>query len=66
MGKKDRSKKKGKAGGKSGALSSLRGGFKSAVGVGGSKRKKESLASKIITWTLLAAAVGVLIYRLTR
>jgi hypothetical protein len=62
VGKKDRGKRKSKSGQ---TLSGLRGGFKSAVGAGRSKRK-ESLASKIITWTLLAAAVGVLIYRLTR
>jgi hypothetical protein len=61
--KRDRDKKKRKSGG---TMSGLRGGFKSAVGMGGKKGKKESLASKIITWALLAAAVGVLIYRLTR
>ena len=63
MGKKDRGKKKTKSGG---TLSGLRGGFKSAVGVGNRSKRKESPASRIITWLLLAAAVGVLIYRLTR
>jgi hypothetical protein len=64
VGKKDRGRKKSKSGG--GTLSGLRGGFKSAVGVGGRAKRKESLASKLITYLLLAAAVGVLIYRLTR
>ncbi len=44
----------------------MRSGFKSFVGTGGGQKKKESLASKILTYLLLAAAVGVLIYRLTR
>ena len=39
----------------------MRGGIKSFVGQG--PKKKESLGSKIFTWVLFAAAVGVLIYR---
>jgi hypothetical protein len=61
---KDRKKKRSKSGG--GTLSGLRGGFKGVVGAGKSRGKKESLLSKFITYLLLAAAVGVLIYRFTR
>ena len=64
MSKREKKRKKKSSGGR---LSNLRSGFKSFVGTGGGqKKKKESLASKIITYALLAAAVGILIYRLTR
>jgi hypothetical protein len=64
VGKKEKKRKKKSSGGR---LSNMRSGFKSFVGTGGSKqKKKESLASKILTYLLLAAAVGVLIYKLTR
>jgi len=46
-------------------MSGLRGGFKRAVGQGhGGSRKKESLASRLFTIALLAAAIGMVIYRL--
>lgn len=48
-------------GGGSGGITGLRGGIKSMVGQG--PKKKETVASKILTWVLLAAAVAVLIYR---
>ncbi|MGZ6143561.1 MAG: hypothetical protein ACXWLM_09485 [Myxococcales bacterium] len=38
-----------------GFLSRMRGGFQGMAGAG--PKKKESLASKIVTWVLLAAAV---------
>jgi hypothetical protein len=47
-----------------GTLSGLRGGFKGLVG--GGPKKKESLLGKAITYLLIAAAVGVLIWRFTR
>ncbi len=63
MSKKKKKKKKrgGRSGGGSSGISSMRGGIKSFVGQG--PKKKESLGSRILTWVLLAAAVGVLIYR---
>ena len=66
MGKnKDRKKKKKKGrGGGSGRLSGMRSGMKSFVGTG--PKKKESTLSKVITFLLLAAAIGLLIYRFTR
>jgi hypothetical protein len=64
VGKKDRKKRRPRSS-SGGKLSGLRAGFKGIVGTGGSK-KKESLASKIITYLLLAAAVALLIYRFTR
>lgn len=45
-------------------MSNLRSGFKGVVGAGGKQKKKESLLSKIITYGLLAAALGILIYRI--
>ncbi len=60
--KRKKKKRRGSSkGGKSGGISSMRGGIKSMVGQG--PKKKESTASKILTWVLLAAAVAVLIYR---
>lgn len=50
--------------GPGGTMSSLRGGFKGLIG--GGPRKKESLVGKVITYLLIAAAVGVLIWRFTR
>lgn len=47
-----------------GTMSSLRGGFRGLVG--GGPKKKESLLGKVITYALIAAAVGVLIWRFTR
>ena len=64
MGKKDRKKKKPRQSG--GKLSGLRSGFRGMVGAGGGGKKKETLTSKILTYLLLAAAVGLLIYRFTR
>ena len=46
-------------------MGSLRGGFKSVVGTG-KKKGKESPLSKILTYVLLAAAIGLLIYRFAR
>ena len=43
-------------------MSGLRGGLKGMVGQG--PRRKESSLSKVLTWVLLAAAIGVLAYRL--
>jgi len=65
--RKDKKKKRrsGKGGSGSGRLSGMRQGMKSFVGTGGSK-KKQSTFSKILTYLLLAAAVGLLIYRFTR
>lgn len=65
MGKKDRKKRRPRSS-SGGKLSSLRAGFKGMVGTGGGSQKKESLASKIITYLLLAAAVALLIYRFAR
>jgi preprotein translocase subunit SecG len=64
--KKDRKrkKKKGSRGKGGGRLSGMRSGMKSFVGTG--SKKKESALSKIITYLLIAAAVGLLIYRFTR
>jgi hypothetical protein len=63
--KKDRRRKKKKKGGsKGGRLSGMRSGMKSFVGTG--PKKKESTLSKVITFVLIAAAVGLLIYRFTR
>jgi hypothetical protein len=60
--KKKKKKRRGsKSKGGKGGISSMRGGIKSFVGQG--PKKKESLGSKILTWVLFAAAVGVLIYR---
>lgn len=70
MGKSTRKNKKKRGGGggsSGGTMSSLRGGFRGIVGVGGKKSSKpESFASKILTYVLLAAAIGMLIYRFTR
>ena len=65
MGTKDRKKKRtrGSSGGK---LSGLRTGFKGILGAGGGSKKKESLASRILTYVLLAVAIGLLVYRFTR
>lgn len=60
-----RKKKRSKGGGggsRSGAMSGLRGGLKGMVGQG--PRRKESSLSKVLSWILLAAAIGVLAYRL--
>jgi hypothetical protein len=61
-----RKKKRRKGGGgrssRGGAMSGLRGGLKGMVGQG--PRRKESSLSKVLTWVLLAAAIGVLAYRL--
>ena len=66
MGTTKRKKKKrrgGSSGGsRSGAMSGLRGGLKGIVGQG--PRRKESSLSKVLSWLLLAAAIGVLAYRL--
>jgi hypothetical protein len=63
--KKDRRKKRTRS--SSGKLTGLRSGFKGLLGGGGGGgKKKESLASKIISWLLLAAALGLLIYKFTR
>lgn len=60
-----RKKKRSKGGGggsRSGAMSGLRGGLKGMVGQG--PRRKESSLSRVLSWALLAAAIGVLAYRL--
>ena len=66
MAKSKKRKKKKKRGqqGSGGTMSSLRGGMKNLVGQG--PKKKESTASKLLTYVLLAAAIGLLIYRFTR
>ena len=43
-------------------MSKMRGGMKSIV----SGSEKESTASKILTWVLLAAALAMLVYRMAR
>jgi hypothetical protein len=62
--KRKKKKRRGGSGGGSrgGAMSGLRGGFKGVVGQG--PRRKESSLSKVLSWALLAAAIGVLAYRL--
>jgi hypothetical protein len=50
---------------RSGAMTGLRGGLKGIVGQGG-PRKKESALSRWVSYLLLAAAVGLLIYRFVR
>lgn len=60
-----RKKKRSKGGGggsRSGAMSGLRGGLKGMIGQG--PRRKESSLSRVLSWALLAAAIGVLAYRL--
>jgi len=47
-----------------GTMSGMRSGFKGIVGTG--KKKKESPLSKTIWIIVLAAAIGLLIYRFTR
>lgn len=61
--KRKKKKRRGGTSGssKTGGISGMRSGIKSMVGQG--PKKKESLASKILTWVLLAAAVALLIYR---
>jgi hypothetical protein len=61
---KKRDKKKSRSSSKSGALSGMRMGFKGLVGQGSKTPKKESTLSKVVTWTLLAAAIAFLAYRL--
>ncbi len=62
--KRKKKKRRGsKSSGGSSGISSMRGGIKSFVGQGSKNKKKESLGSKIFTWVLFAAAIGVLIYR---
>ena len=71
MSKKDRRRKKKQRKGRGqssggGRLSGMRSGMKSFVGTGGRSNKKESPLSRAITYLLLAALVGLLIYRFTR
>jgi len=47
-------------------MAGMRRGMRGLVGSGGSAPKKESLLSKVLSYLLLAAAVGLLIYRFTR
>ena len=65
MGKKKK-KKRGDGGGgggrRSGMMSGMRSGFKGVVGTGKSN-KKESPLGRVVTYLLLAAAVGMLLYR---
>ena len=60
---KRRKKKKRRGSGGGGGLSGMRQGMKSFVGTSTQKKKKQSPLSKLLTYLLLAAAVGVLIYR---
>lgn len=46
-------------------MANMRGGLKGLVGQG-KRRSKESTLSKVFSYLLLAAAVGLLIYRFTR
>ena len=48
----------------SGTMGGMRAGFKGLVG--GGKKKKESLLGKVLTYLLLAVALGLLIYRFAR
>lgn len=41
-------------------------GMKRVVGTGGASKGKESTLSKVLTYLLIAAALGLLIYRFTR
>lgn len=70
MAKQKKRKKKrrsgGGGGGGSGRMSGMRQGMKSFVGTSPRQKKKQSTLSKILTYLLLAAAVGLLIYRFTR
>ncbi len=43
-------------------MGGMRSGFKGLVGTGGGKKKESSL-SKVLTYLLIAAALGVLLYR---
>jgi hypothetical protein len=63
---KKRKKKRRGGGGGGGRMSGMRQGMKSFVGTGTRQKKKQSTLSKILTYLLLAAAVGLLIYRFTR
>lgn len=60
--KRKKRKRRGEGSGRGGALSGLRGGFKGVVGQG-PRRKKESTLSRVLSYLLFAAAVGVLLYR---
>jgi hypothetical protein len=59
--KKEKKRRSEEGGGHSGGvMSSLRGGFRSAVG----SAQKEGPVQKALTYVLLALAAGVLLYRL--
>ena len=70
MGKRNTRRKKSKRRSSSGGggggkmrLSGMRDGMKSFVGTSTRSRKKESPLSRILTYLLIAAAVGVLVWR---
>ena len=70
MGTRRKGRRRGSGGGKGtatrgGLLGGFRGGFKGIVGQG-PPRRRESLLSRILSYALLAAALGVLAYRLLR
>ena len=44
-------------------MGGLRSGFKGILGGGGKTKKKDSLLSTILGYVLIAAALGLLIYR---
>lgn len=68
MGKRNTRRKKSRRRSSSGGggkmrLSGMRDGMKSFVGTSTRSRKKESPLSRILTYLLIAAAVGVLVWR---
>ncbi|PID37720.1 MAG: hypothetical protein CSA65_09870 [Proteobacteria bacterium] len=60
--KKRRGSSTGGKGGSSGTIGSFRGGMKRVVGQG--PKRKETTFSRILTYVLLIAALGLLAYRL--
>ncbi len=64
MAQKRKKKKSGNASGRGGnTMGGLRSGFKGILGGGGKTKKKDSLLSTILGYVLIAAALGLLIYR---
>jgi hypothetical protein len=61
--KKKKKKSDNASGGGGNTMGSFRSGFKGIVGAGGKKKKKDSMLSTILGYVLIAAALGLLIYR---
>lgn len=59
--KKKKKKKKRSKGSAGGTMSGMRTGLKGLAGTG--PKKKEGLLGRLVTYLLLAAAIGLLIYR---